>query len=556
MKKIIVLMLVLIQLFVMIFPISFAEETEGNNWPMYSCNSSNTGFLNSVTSETNETFLELQLINKSGSVQGSIVDGKLFTGFDSGFYCFNAYSGSEIWNNDLGTTYQTPAVENGYTYIVDYDQGLMCFNLTTGEKIWTYDMSNIYTNPTVSDGKIYFGTGQNKKLYCINSDGTDLWNFTAPRYIYTTPAVFEDKVYFSASREYGGNSHIYCFNATDGNQIWMYEHYDVSSISPTIYDKKLYIGSDHSVFCLDTKGNPDGTTTLLWNITLPLGPKPTAIAAANNRVYFGHEYFIYCADADNGLILWKYETDGKTLTPSLSSEKLYVCSEKTVYCFDVDLSDDVDEGNDDGSVNYDILWTYTTAKKISSSPVIAEGRVWVFTYRHYIYGFGPNDAPETPNKPTGPTEGEAEEELTFITNEVTDFESHKILYLFDWGDGTDSGWVELASANHIWSKQGIYEIKVKAKDSYDAESDWSESLTVIIAPPKPKLEIITNSTVIEESDFTVTIEEEDTEDRVEGAIVTFNEETKQTDSNGQCVITAPNVDTSTEYILTASLWQH
>ncbi|MHA2430401.1 MAG: Zn-dependent exopeptidase M28, partial [Promethearchaeota archaeon] len=50
---------------------------------------------------------------------------------------------------------------------------------------------------------------------------------------------------------------------------------------------------------------------------------------------------------------------------------------------------------------------------------------------------------------------------------------------FDWGDGTNSGWTGFVqpgipvNASHTWTVQGNYIIKVKAKDVYDAESEWS-----------------------------------------------------------------------------------
>jgi hypothetical protein len=56
--------------------------------------------------------------------------------------------------------------------------------------------------------------------------------------------------------------------------------------------------------------------------------------------------------------------------------------------------------------------------------------------------------------------------------------------LFDWGDGTSSDWSgpiesgEEFNASHTWSSKGNYEIKVKAKDIYGAESSWSDPLPI------------------------------------------------------------------------------
>ena len=59
-----------------------------------------------------------------------------------------------------------------------------------------------------------------------------------------------------------------------------------------------------------------------------------------------------------------------------------------------------------------------------------------------------------------------------------------LFYYFDWGDGTNSGWIgyyqsgEPCIVSHEWSEQGIYEIKVKAKDIYGQESNWSDPLPI------------------------------------------------------------------------------
>lgn len=94
-----------------------------------------------------------------------------------------------------------------------------------------------------------------------------------------------------------------------------------------------------------------------------------------------------------------------------------------------------------------------------------------------------NYSPNTPFSPTGPTTGNINEEITFYTS-TTDCDDDDLYYLFDWGDETDSGWLgpyesgQECHASHSWSSQGTYNIRVKAKDVHDSESDWSESLPV------------------------------------------------------------------------------
>ena len=93
-----------------------------------------------------------------------------------------------------------------------------------------------------------------------------------------------------------------------------------------------------------------------------------------------------------------------------------------------------------------------------------------------------------PNKPsiTGPSSGRTRQKLTY-TATSTDPNGDQLYYWFDWGDDSNnSAWIgpygsgEEASASHKWTSQETFEIKVKAKDTSDNESPWSDPLLVSI----------------------------------------------------------------------------
>lgn len=101
-----------------------------------------------------------------------------------------------------------------------------------------------------------------------------------------------------------------------------------------------------------------------------------------------------------------------------------------------------------------------------------------------------NQPPPTPDQPTGPTEGIVGVEYTYDTNPVIDPEGDDVEYLFDWGNGENSGWLADPSANYAWPSAGIYDVKVKARDvPHQAESDWSNPLEINISEAIPELEI-------------------------------------------------------------------
>ncbi len=95
----------------------------------------------------------------------------------------------------------------------------------------------------------------------------------------------------------------------------------------------------------------------------------------------------------------------------------------------------------------------------------------------------PNNPPEKPAKPTGPHSGNPGVQYLYTTS-TTDPESDPIYYMWDWGDGNLSNWLgpydsdETSTASYAWAQKGNYNIKVKAKDIYGAESDWSDPLAV------------------------------------------------------------------------------
>jgi 3',5'-cyclic AMP phosphodiesterase CpdA len=131
------------------------------------------------------------------------------------------------------------------------------------------------------------------------------------------------------------------------------------------------------------------------------------------------------------------------------------------------------------------------------------GKLYVYkdSIDHYLYidndGDGKPDlkfkpdkiecinVPYIPKAPSGPINGRIRKPLTFMTSTI-DPEQDKIYYLFDWGDGTNSGWlgpIDSGSTfykSNEWTKKGSYQVKVKAKDIHGTESGWSDPLTVNI----------------------------------------------------------------------------
>jgi len=103
-----------------------------------------------------------------------------------------------------------------------------------------------------------------------------------------------------------------------------------------------------------------------------------------------------------------------------------------------------------------------------------------------------NAPPKKPSEPSGPSSGDRYTSYDYSTSTI-DPEGDQVYYKFDWGNG-QSNWLgpynsgETCEASKSWTYAGIYEVKVKAKDSYGDEGEWSDIKTVTIGQGIPTLD--------------------------------------------------------------------
>ena len=137
----------------------------------------------------------------------------------------------------------------------------------------------------------------------------------------------------------------------------------------------------------------------------------------------------------------------------------------------------------------DTVWDYL-------NPYPNPHRNGVFKIRQYNSDYpgliNLTNQPSNPDSPKGPSSGSVGKNYTFSTVS-SDPQLDNIFYLFDWGDGTNSGWLgpyisgEYIQSSNIWQEQKVYQIKVKAKDIEGFTSGWSDSSTLSI--PRNRMEI-------------------------------------------------------------------
>ncbi len=156
------------------------------------------------------------------------------------------------------------------------------------------------------------------------------------------------------------------------------------------------------------------------------------------------------------------------------------------YSFDWNGDGTVDEWtsyySSGATISKSHIWTSVGTYNVKVKAEDSNGAQSAFSSAKTV-AISSNNPPNKPGTPSGPSSGKPSKSYSYSAS-TTDPDGDQVYYWFDWGDGTNSGWVgpynsgQTASVSHIWTAQGTYSIKVKAKDTNGAESVWSDPLSV------------------------------------------------------------------------------
>jgi|GEM_PF-4332004 len=282
-------------------------------------------------------------------------------------------------------------------------------------------------------------------------------------------------------------------------------------------------GSDPDVFYKRKPSGGSWTTTevvstestgLSWNPSLSVDSAGTVHVAWADRTYYsgsGEDEDIFYKQKPSGGSWTTTEVVSTESTAFSSNPSSSVDYEGTVHVTWDDLTEYGGSGSDrdifykqkpsGGSwIAVEVVSTESTSlSKYPTSFVDSKGVLHVAwedgteyggsgTDYDIFYKYRENFPPNTPGKPTGPTDGKTGRMYNYSVV-TTDPDDDEVYYWFDWGDNSPGNWLgpypsgHTITATHVWSDQGVYAIQVKAKDAYGAESPLSDPLNVTIKGP-------------------------------------------------------------------------
>ncbi|AGK60928.1 WD40-like repeat protein [Archaeoglobus sulfaticallidus PM70-1] len=299
--------------------------------------------------------------------------------WNGGLYSLNATTGSIEWRNSQITGASSVAVIgnsvvvgslSGYLYFVNATSGVIekSYQLETSPSWW-----GIASSPLAYNNTIYVVTFSNGTLWAINDSGI-LWKFTTGNEVshYTSPSAYNGRIFFAGNDSV---NRLYCLNE-NGVEIWNFSVDSQITNTPAIGYNKVFFATKSRLYAL----NMDGS--LAWSVSFN-GTMSTAAIAYGNIYIGSYEGKLYCFNATNGAELWNFTANGKIdSSPAVAGGIVYFATNNpqgTIYAVD--------------AFSGNMLWYYRLTPpagnyyNIMSSPYIANNRLYIGADSGYLYCF-------------------------------------------------------------------------------------------------------------------------------------------------------------------------
>ena len=396
-------------------------------------------------------------------------NGTIYIGSSEDFlYAINP-NGTLKWKYKTGgNVVSSPAITEDGTVIVGSEDGkLYAFN-SNGTLKWRIEIGGWSTPPVIDEVGIIYTSCTDGNIYAVYQNGTKKWNYQTGSMIYCSCVLDSNSIVYCGSN--GG--YMYAIYANNGTFKWRY------STGITTGGIGATVGDDGTIYFGDMNGylhavNPNGTRKWRQDLLDNVYTSPS-ITEEGNIIVASYRGYVYSFTPD-GFENWKFEAEKDeyiSSSPVIDKYGVIYIGAWNGWFYAI---------NPDGTLK----WKYKTLDEIFPSAAIDEnGTIYIgahtTSFSAKLYALEPIDD-NPPDKPIidGPNSGLINIEYNF-TAVTSDPDDDNVSYYFDWGDGKNSGWTDfipsgiIVNLSHSWAKSGTYTIKVKAKDDYGMESEWSE----------------------------------------------------------------------------------
>ena len=268
------------------------------------------------------------------------------------------------------------AIVGDFVYAPALAGYLHCLNLKTGEEIWKYRSiedpdpkkfaPGFKAAPLVTASMIYIGD-EDGVLHAIDlGTGKKVWVFASDAEIAGCVAQYKDKLLLASH-----DSFLYCLNS-DGSEVWKFQTNDRINCSPAIAGTFTFLaGCDEHLRVIDLETGKEFRDMPLESFLI------ASPAVVGDLLYVGtHTGEIVCVDWRKGEFVWRYEGPRKMpfhASPAVTDDMVIVGGhDKNIHA--------VDRNSGEGK------WTFATRARIECSAAVVDRRLCVGSGDGNLYG--------------------------------------------------------------------------------------------------------------------------------------------------------------------------
>ncbi len=311
----------------------------------------------------------------------------------------DATTGKGIWTFQTGGNLSGEPVLNGNEIYAARQSGWV-FRLGTASNkpVWQRDLgTQLRGTPALGSGQMYLGDKQ-RTLHALSAaDGASRWEFEAPA------SEFEPRAYqfFSSATEakvslqsnpervYVGTagSYLYCLNASSGDLIWKHKLSDWIRSKPLVIGDTVYVATlDSKLFALRDIGS---SAQVQWQTQLgEHGFTADLVGNENGILASGMDLVLYSVSPDTGMLQWRHSLiDGAWIAGKRHQADVFAGQFQSS---PVVVDGIVYIGGPDGFLSAHAvgtgkrLWRFEARGRISATPCVAEGKVFVGQNGRYM----------------------------------------------------------------------------------------------------------------------------------------------------------------------------
>ncbi len=401
----------------LIFIITIAGCSSGNDWIMYRENLKRTGSFNTNGQlPVGELDWKTKLDSYHALSSPIVSQEMIFVNGAGALYAVDENSGKTKWIFDREKLAgRAPAISNGIAYAGKYGNTFFAVDTKNGQEKWKFKMDNmtissptmpnmIVSSPAISNDIVYIGDLAGY-LYAFDAGtGKEKWKFKTkelehplnspigavdyemPGGIASEVAISNGSVYFTSFDGY-----LYALEADTGNEKWELNFGTILS-SPSVSNRTIYLGSnDGDVFAIDENGK------LKWKIRIQdltsVSLKPIDrisidqdVTIVNDAIYFTGSFthyvnegdiqsdcYLYAVESTTGRPIWKLHLSSCASTDSTVVNKVLYFGDEAGIVHAID------------AITSEELWRFQADSAISLEIAIANGKAYFSTEAGYIY---------------------------------------------------------------------------------------------------------------------------------------------------------------------------